>query len=505
MKKNGLESIRFIICLLSLSLAACGNQAGFDLDDDFDDDSDWDLPGRYSKTFTSDDDFAAGTESGVNHTTQPDQLQMNLGRAVFETPFIWIPNSDENTVSQVDTRTGAMIGTYPLEKDGVRCTNPSRTTVNEDNDVWIACRGSSNAAKVSHVDGHVMIIVPLEGIPRGMAIDAHGSIWIGCGDAELDDLDPVYKLDEKSGECLMGNKTGCQKAPLMVADWPYGAAVDQRGFLWMLSNHHWTDGTLTKIDTSSDTIVGAYKRTDGGCACFYGIAIDQLGDVWTGNLNCDDVLKFNGQTGEFIDGYLSGGSATRGVAVDLDGNVWVAHSGTDTATKLNGRTGDILHTLNVGSHPIGIGVDAYGHVWAVNRGSNDVYKINGISFDKQLVAVGKGPYTYSDMLGTALRTITLSRDSTAYWTVNYDSATTHPGWLDISWHAEEPGEASIAVRTRCAADEAGLYLASWSPLLEKPGPLTCAEERWIQIEVQFSAPDMVTTPILEDLTVVWEE
>ncbi|MBW1871872.1 MAG: hypothetical protein JRJ19_07395, partial [Deltaproteobacteria bacterium] len=254
-----------------------------------------------------------------------------------------------------------------------------------------------------------------------------------------------------------------------------------------------------------DTIVGAYKRTDGGCAIFYGIAIDQLGDVWTGNTSCDDVLKFDGETGDFIDGYLSGGSVTRGVSVDLDGNIWVANSGTDTATKLNGRTGSILHTLNVGSHPIGIGVDAYGHVWAVNRNANNVYKINGITFDIQIIPVGQGPYTYSDMLGTALRTITLSRDASAYWTVSYDTRAQFPDWKTISWNSQEPGDSTIRVRNRCAAEEAGLYTATWSDQMDAGGPMNCLQERWIQVEVEFNAPDLATTPMLEDLTIVWED
>ncbi|MBW1810127.1 MAG: hypothetical protein JRJ87_18160 [Deltaproteobacteria bacterium] len=503
MNKTNRISI-LMVAIIALLVSSCGS--GYDTGIDAGKDgSDWTGPERFSKTFTSDEDFDSGIESGVNHTSQPDQLQMNLGRAVFETPFIWIPNSTDNTVSQIDTRSGIVIGTFPLEKDGASCLNPSRTTVNKNNDVWIACRGSANAAKVSHEDGHVMMIVPLEGIPRGMAIDARDNIWIGCGDAEKDDLDPVYKLNEETGECLMGNQPGCLAAPLMVADWPYGAAVDQRGYLWMLSNHHWSDGTLTKIDTSNDTIVGAYKRTDGGCAIFYGIAIDQLGDVWTGNTSCDDVLKFDGETGDFIDGYLSGGSVTRGVSVDLDGNIWVANSGTDTATKLNGRTGAILHTLNVGSHPIGIGVDAYGHVWAVNRNANNVYKINGITFDIQIIPVGQGPYTYSDMLGTALRTITLSRDASAYWTVSYDTRAQFPDWKTISWNSQEPGDSTIRVRNRCAAEEAGLYTATWSDQMDAGGPMNCLQERWIQVEVEFNAPDLATTPMLEDLTIVWED
>jgi len=462
-------------------------------------------PGRFSRTFTTGADFERGTLAGVNDTSEPDQLQMNEARAVFETPYLWTPNSLDNTITQIDTLTGAVLGTYPLTKDGVQCLNPSRTTVNLDNDVWVMCRNSANAAKVSSIDGSVIMIVPLEGVPRGVAIDANGYIWIGCGDDELNDLDPVYKLDEATGACILGNQPGCQGPPLMVGDWPYGAAVDQHGFLWELSNYHWTGGSLTKIDTNTNTVVGTYFRTDGGCSQFYGIAIDQLGDVWTGNLSCSDVLKFDGETGDFIAGYYSGGLNTRGVAVDLDGNVWVANSGTNTATKLNGRTGEILRTLNVGAQPIGIAVDAYGHIWAVNMSSNDVYKINGITFDVTSVPVGNGPYTYSDMMGTALRTITLRSDGAAYWTVNYDTGMNPAMWDTIAWNAEEPTSTNVRVRTRSADTEAALYSAAWSDYLDAPGAITSTPARWIQIEAEFSSGDLAATPVLHDLTIEWEE
>jgi hypothetical protein len=462
-------------------------------------------PGRYSRTFTTNADFEGGTLSGVNDDSAPGDLLMNEARSVFETPYLWTPNSLENTITKIETLTGNVVGTYPLQKDGVLCTNPSRTTVNLDNDVWVMCRGSANAAKVSAIDGSVVMIVPLEGVPRGVAIDAQGYIWIGCGDDVLNDLDPVWKLEEATGACVLGDRPDCQGPPLMIPDWPYGAAVDQHGYLWELSNYHWSGGALTKIDTTTDTIVGTYFRTDGGCSQFYGLAIDQLGDVWTGNLGCDDVLKFEGATGNFIGGYFSGGSNTRGVAVDLDGNVWVANSGTNTATKLNGRTGEILRTLNVGLHPIGIGVDAYGHVWVVNKDSSDVYKINGITFESEAIPVGMGPYTYSDMMGTALRTITLRADGAAYWTVNYDTGMDSPFWRTVSWSAEVPSETNLRVHTRCAAIEADLYSAAWGGWLDAPGAIDCQSARWIQVEVEFSSGDLSSTPVLNDLTIEWEE
>ena len=165
------------------------------------------ITNRYSRTFTSGDDFATGVEQGVNHTANPGTLQMTTSRSTFDTPFVWVANSGDNTVSQIDTKTGVVTRTIPLAKDGKQCTDPSRTAVNADNDVWIACRGSANIVKVNHQTGEVMMIVDLEGVPRGMAVDANAKLWVGCGLAGPED-DPVYKIDDKTGDCLIGNRAG---------------------------------------------------------------------------------------------------------------------------------------------------------------------------------------------------------------------------------------------------------------------------------------------------------
>ena len=470
------------------------------------------LTGRFSKTFTSDEDFSQGSERGVNHTANPGALQMTTSRATFDTPFLWVANSLDNTVSQIESKTGAITRTVQLVKDGKKCIDPSRTAVNADNDVWVACRGSANMAKVSHETGAVLMIVELEGQPRGIGVDANGKVWVGCC-RPGEDLDPIYKIDDKTGECLMGNRAGCQKPPLMVSDWPYGAAVDQKGFLWVVSNgaSSHRKSFLTKIDTATDELVGTYTRPSG-CAFFYGIAIDQLGDIWTGNFTCDDVLKFDGETGKFIGAYGSGGAATRGVAIDLDGNLWVANSNNSTIAKLNGATGNLLLSLQVGKvvdgatqgQPIGVTVDALGHVWAVNRATDEVIKINGLTHEMQRIKVGNGPYTYSDMMGTLLNSITLRRDSTASWTVHYDTGVTRPVWKEINWKGFTSGNSKIRVRTRCAADKAGLAVVTWSPYGVEPGPFQCPSARWIQLEVQFSTPNKSYTPILDEIALTWE-
>jgi len=490
--------------------------------------------GRQSHTFTSAADWAQGTADGVNWDSGG-EVQMSANVSMYQTPYLWVPNSVDRTVSKIDTTTLQVVGTYPLvDGQGNDCWNPSRTTVDLDGNVWVGCRGGNSyingppdqalvpqtvdhrVVKLARDDGHVLLSVVVGYAPRGLAIDVNNHVWIGCS---VDDT--VWEIDGDTGACYRGDAAGCAAPAIAVADFPYGAAIDQRGHLWLpclaipLESHP----LLTEVDTTTGTVLGIYGPYDrNGVIQLYGIAIDQLNDIWLGGFGGNDVVKVkgvagvnptDGQTyaaGQMIGAYMSGGTASRGVAVDLDGNVWVAMSGTSTAVKINGQSGAIMATVNVGSGPIGVGVDAYGNAWTVNQGGNSVHRINGLDTSVKVeIPVGNGPYSYSDMLGMALRTITHRNEGFASWNVVVDSGVENPAWESVHWTANTPAGTSIKARTRCAVSTDALANAPWSPFLSAPGYMSCAGSagRYAEVEVRFSSTTPGLSPVLQDLTVYW--
>ncbi|MBK8010696.1 MAG: hypothetical protein IPK13_05060 [Deltaproteobacteria bacterium] len=492
---------------------------------------------KRSMTFTSSDDFRTGVLTGLNTDTSG-ELQMSSGLALYETPFIWVPNSTARTVTRVDTKTLEVSGPFPLINDaGVDCYNPSRTTVDIDGNVWVGCRGNASyvnrdqvepasvpvsidnkVVKLSRESGAVLLSLEVGHAPRAMALDVRNHLWIGCS---VDDT--VWEIDGETGHCYRGERSDCDAPAIPVEDFPYGMAVDQRGHLWVMSLRYLTDtrARLTEIDTATGAVLGVYGPYErNGCFWLYGIAIHPLGDIWLGGHVCNDVVRVKGfagmhpgdgrtyAAGEMIGAYPVGGEQSRGVAVDLDGNVWVASSGTNTASKLNGATGAILAEVNVGVGPIGVGVDAYGNAWVVNRTSNSVHRVNGLDMTKVTeIPVGEGPYTYSDMLGMALRTITHRGEGFSTWKARVDSGTDAPRWKNIHWTALLPQHSQLEVRARCASTESGLATVSWGALLSQPGAMDCGggSGRWAEVEARFSAPGTASSPVLYDLTVYWDQ
>lgn len=97
------------------------------------------------QNYTYDSDFEKGTLVNLELNPNHDQLQLtNKSQSSFS--FIWVPNSNEGTVSKVDTVTGQEVARYRTgpQNNG----NPSRTTVDLDGSCWLGNRQTGTAVKI---------------------------------------------------------------------------------------------------------------------------------------------------------------------------------------------------------------------------------------------------------------------------------------------------------------------------------------------------------------------
>lgn len=491
---------------------------------------------RFARTFTSKDDFRAGTYNGISDDVAGD-LTMAVGQSRFATPYMWVPNSSENSISAIDTKTSALVGTWPLVTDtGEPCYNPSRTTVDFNFDCWVGCRGTNSylqqyggeplaqvdvkVMKVSLKDKKVIKSVVVGHAPRALALDAKNHLWVGNS---VDDT--VWEIDGDTGQCYRGERADCEKPAVQLGcDFPYGAVVDQKQMLWVVCRGYaGQDGRVAKIDTATGTVLAKYGpfgtavpttfgEARAGCIQLYGISVDQLGDIWVGGFTCNDVIKLSGSTGALMGVKKLGGTTTRGVSVDLDGNIWAASSSTSTVSKIEGATGALIKTVDVPNGPIGVAVDAYGHLWAVSQNANNVTKVNGVDSAKKTTMVGQGPYSYSDMLGLSLRMVTLGRQAVATWRGVVDSNDDAAHFNTVKWSVETPTNTTFTVRARCATTKAGLTTAAFGRELTGPGVAVdsgggsctrASPQRYLEVEARFSSAGTSASPALKDLTAYW--
>ncbi len=233
---------------------------------------------------------------------------------------VFILNAGDGTVSTIDARSGALIGTVAtgLTPD-VNHHDAERIAVDEQAGTVFAI--SSNTSLVAVLDAHSGRLLRTTRVGQGpglLAIDEqHGRVVVANA---LDNS--VSVLDARSGALVRTVFGGLE---------PLGLAVDGRtGRAFVAAS----DGTVLVLDTGNGALIRAINAgaTD---------ATDAMDDL------------------------------SRDIAVDeRSGRVFVVSPRRNTVSVLDARSGAILRIVRVGTSPIGVAVDsARGRAYVVSQGN----------------------------------------------------------------------------------------------------------------------------------------
>lgn len=487
--------------------------------------------------YTSNDDFEKGTLAGVTYETVPDQLERSGDPLTF--PYIWVPNSNESTVSKLDTRTGRELARYRTGPEKLNDLplnhNPSRTTIDQQGNCWVANRQTGSAVKIgllengqyrdrngdgiiqtsrdTNNDGDItgdellpwgmdecvlfeIVLIPnKEGTftpgtyeggyaddnwnpgPRGVAVDANGNVWLGTYGTQK-----FYHVDGITGRIL---KTVDFSS---VPHHSYGAVIDANGILWSSSLD---DNNVLRLDPSD----GSFKVVDVGHTV-YGLGLDRSNHLFIAGWRSGKLTRLNIITGE-KDWTINASPTSRGVAVTEDGDVWTADSGPGTVSRFS-NDGVFKESIPVGNTPTGVSIDAAGKVWVVNYGDEYVKRIDPVAnrVDLEHRIIGGRHYGYSDMTGIISRTTTTK---IGLWTITHDSRYPGATWGTIAWTDFTPPGTLLEVRARSSPDR-----TSWSlwEIATNAVPLYATPPgKFLQIEVAFKTLVGEDSPVLYDLTV----
>lgn len=349
--------------------------------------------------------------------------------------YIWIANSDEGSVSKIDTVTGVELGRYwagPAEQG----SDPSRTSVNLEGDVVVSVRDPGGITKIAalesgcvDLDGNGQIdtstgrddirawgedecvlwhtVIPSSeqyNGPRPTAWDARtvstpdggcsagaARVWVGY--KHEDGHGVFWRLDGKTGE-ILDEVDGPQ-----YENRPYGGAVDAEGNFWVTG---WQFDPAIRIDAET------LEVTDFGNPGveFYGMTLDAQGGLWVADRSDTGAVAHLDPDSEDWSVIPDAGGKTRGIQIDRKGQAWLAGNNpcrlvqvdTESETLVDGAI-----ELPGCQQPVGISIDADGYVWVVDRQANMAFKVDPESHEVELTVEGLvGPYTYSDMTGSGL-------------------------------------------------------------------------------------------------------
>jgi streptogramin lyase len=259
-----------------------------------------------AKTWTLDADFQEGTLINVNHDA-PNNDQLQLDETTTPFPFVYIACSSRGTLVRIDVNTCAVLAEYNTAPSGMG-TNPSRTTVDQFGNVWVANRNEfSPSPPGGPAKGSVTRIGLVLG---GTRVDQNGN-----PDASGQYLAPPFTYNtctDRHGATVNDPPDGLIKTSFGLNDilgWSNAGGADTHG----------------GVSTAEDECITVYTRVVGTGTRH--LSVDFNNDLWVGGLNNAAFEKLDGVSGAVIAGtQFNLGCGGYGGLIDFNGVIWSARA-----------------------------------------------------------------------------------------------------------------------------------------------------------------------------------
>ncbi len=372
----------------------------------------------------SDVGTTAGTDPGTSTGMMiPPDLGPKCGEpGEPDFSYIWIANSQQGTISKIDTQTLQEKGRYIVRPDSAG--SPSRTSVNLSGDVVVANRNGGMTKVYARVDN----CVESNGQP-GIQTSTDGNILPWGTEECVAWHTPMAYVSQRPAAWTQGTfnedtcawenqkvwtsgvtngqpgvtvhrlngETGIVEDTVPIPNINngyygiYGTAVDKEGNMWGSQL-----GQASLVFVHHETL---QVKTWPMVASGYGMTVGSSGYIWTCSSNASrfDPLTETWQTLQV------GGSG--GCMEDTNGTLYMS-GGNNNIVAIDVETLQIKTTYQVPQYVHGISIDYYGYVWGVSMGAQayriDIANPGAFQTFNGLV----GAYTYSDMTGIALSNVT---------------------------------------------------------------------------------------------------
>lgn len=345
--------------------------------------------------------------------------------------YIWVANSSQGTISKINTATLVEEGRYRVRPDSAG--SPSRTSVNLSGDVAVANRyggitkiharvedcqeqNGQNGIQTSSGSNDILAWGTEECIAwhtpmnvtsqrpvawdqgdfdEGSCQSSNAKVWTATA---VGGVITVSKLNGDDGTI----EESTQIIGTAAAGYgPYGGAVDGNKDFWFTHRDGLAPYPLVRVtaDTLEYTIwpVPAPVKP-------YGFTIDPEGRPWIAGY-LGGIARFDPS-----DETWQVNSEVTGVGMMGDGLgvMWIAHYpwSMEGVSALDTETMELLDFIAVpASLGKGVSIDFDGYVWLVDM-TNSAFRIDPETHDYELYNGLTGPYTYSDMTGFGLASVT---------------------------------------------------------------------------------------------------
>ena len=375
-------------------------------------------------TLATEDTADSGNHTKFDLGGVPDTGFMNCqgGNGDPEFSYLWAANSDQGTISKIDTNTVTELGRYIVRPDSAG--SPSRTSVSLSGNVAVANR-SGGVTKIYANQANCQDTNGTPGIQT-----SNSAAFLPWGQEEcIAWYTPFGYQSQRPVAWTKGefNQGTCQYDNEEL--WTSGNNQNGHMDILLLDGEDGSVKEMIQIPTGPNTLDDDYYGIYGG-------AVDGDGNFWGSQLGGERMVKVNHDDMSYEIVYTPGYGGWYGMTVDVDGMVWLCGyeagrydpmTQTWAVNSVGGAAGcmadandngllwmadgsgivgvnrdtlQVAKTCNLGGS-YGISIDFQGYVWAVAYGSL-VSKVDPETCQTWTYNGLVGAYTYSDMTGYAL-------------------------------------------------------------------------------------------------------
>ena len=256
---------------------------------------------------------------------------------------VWVANSGDGTVSQVDPRTLELVKTVGI---GAQATDVATGT----GGVWVATGNDNTLVQMHPGTGAVLATLPLPNekdqptTAPAVAV-GEGAVWVPSGGR-------LFKVDPASGTIVAGHQLGFGHGLVDVA---VGL-----GAVWIADQRE----VVVRISAETATPTGKPVRSVYPTSLAVG-----YGSVWVAGADYGGshpaVERIDPQTLQVTQKIALGKARIPGSDFGLataDGSIWLTDYDRGTLLRIDPASGVIVSTIRIGGHPSDVAVGA-GRVW----------------------------------------------------------------------------------------------------------------------------------------------
>ncbi len=471
--------------------------------------------------------------------------ELTLRRITRNLQTLWVPNTDEGTVSKIDTDKDVELARYRTALG-----SPIRVAVDHAGDAWFldgSVKGqamltkiagdvsrcaavSGSALRTSHgpsdvralgSDDCVVLRVPVGAKgddARALAVDGAvgpdgdpaGQIWVGLAHAHA-----VVELDGATGKQL------ARVALPGVA--PYAAAFGPWGDLWLIDRA----GLLVHIDQGVSPPAVNVKKVPFACYALESLAIDPQGRILLSGGDCESVFSYDPVQERFRLANVPDLLTPRGISMRAD-EAWVALDSGELA-RVTQNPLRVVTTFPLAKGKLtpyeaaAIATDGTGRVWVASAlgGTHGNGLVTGFDpVHEQVMAqlsVGQGPRALGDMTGVALggELVPEAQVTHVFSGCGHESTASDAGtaqsitqWKSLHIGALVGPDAQVLIELRHAADTSGLSAAKYETLGELPRdattlPVELPAGGAIELRLTLRAHGAIGAPRVSNVGLEW--